>query len=1434
MKSLLDLFKQFTPDEHFDAIKIGIASPEKIRSWSFGEVKKPETINYRTFKPERDGLFCAKIFGPIKDYECLCGKYKRLKHRGVICEKCGVEVTQTKVRRDRMGHIDLAAPCAHIWFLKSLPSRLGLVLDMTLRDIERVLYFEAYVVTDPGMTPLKKFSIMSEDDYDAKRQEFGDEFIAKMGAEGVRDLLEAMELDVEIERLRGDLTGSEVKVKKNSKRLKVLEAFKKSGLKPEWMVLSVLPVLPPDLRPLVPLDGGRFATSDLNDLYRRVINRNSRLRRLLELKAPEIIARNEKRMLQEAVDSLLDNGRRGKAMTGANKRALKSLADMIKGKSGRFRQNLLGKRVDYSGRSVITVGPTLKLHQCGLPKLMALELFKPFIFSRLEAMGIATTIKAAKKEVESGSAVVWDILEEVIKEHPVMLNRAPTLHRLGIQAFEPILIEGKAIQLHPLVCSAFNADFDGDQMAVHVPLSVEAQMEARTLMLASNNVLFPANGEPSIVPSQDVVLGLYYTTRERINARGEGMIFANVPEIQRALDANVVELTSKINVRLTEWTKDKETGEFTPHTSMVETTVGRALLSEILPKGLPFSNLNKALKKKEISRLINTSFRKCGLKETVVFADRLLQNGFRLATRAGISICIDDMLVPQEKHRLIADAEKEVKEIEQQYVSGLVTAGERYNKVVDIWGKTGDAVSKVMMDQLRKEKTIDRHGNEVEQESFNSIYMMADSGARGSAAQIRQLAGMRGLMAKPDGSIIETPITANFREGLNVLQYFISTHGARKGLADTALKTANSGYLTRRLVDVTQDLVVIETDCGTQEGQLMRAIVEGGEVIESLRDRVLGRTVIDEVIHPETRQVIVPAGEMLDEDSLDEIESSGVDEIKVRTALNCATRFGLCAKCYGRDLGRGGLVNIGEAVGVIAAQSIGEPGTQLTMRTFHIGGAASRAAVASSVEAKSNGAIGFNATMRYVTNSKGELVVISRSGEIVIFDDNGRERERHKVPYGATLTIKADQQIKAGAILANWDPLTRPVITEFAGQIRFENVEEGLTVAKQLDEVTGLSTLVVIDPKRRGAIKVVRPQVKLIDFLGKEVKIPGTDHSVTIGFQVGALIQVRDGQDVGPGEVLARIPVEGQKTRDITGGLPRVAELFEARSPKDKGVLAEMTGTVSFGKETKGKVRMQITDPEGTVWEELVPKEKNILVHEGQVVNKGESVVDGPADPQDILRLLGIEELARYIVDEVQDVYRLQGVKINDKHIEVIVRQMLRRVVVENSGDTSYIAGEQVERSEMLNTNEALQREDKIPATYSNLLLGITKASLSTDSFISAASFQETTRVLTEAAIMGKRDELRGLKENVIVGRLIPAGTGMAYHQARKAKDLMDEAERRAIAENEAQELENAQHATEEALVSEEADAATPADTTHMSEGGVQTTHTSPDQSDQD
>ncbi len=1407
MKSLIDLFQQITPDDHFDAIQIGLAAPDTIRSWSFGEVKKPETINYRTFKPERDGLFCAKIFGPVKDYECLCGKYKRLKHRGVVCEKCGVEVTQTKVRRERMGHIDLAAPCAHIWFLKSLPSRLGMVLDMTLRDIERVLYFEAYVVIDPGMTPLKKFSIMTEEDFEANSQEYGyDEFVAKMGAEGIQELLRSIDIEDEIARLREEqqTKTSELKAKKNAKRLKVLEAFRKSKMKPEWMIMDVLPVLPPDLRPLVPLDGGRFATSDLNDLYRRVINRNSRLRRLLELNAPDIIARNEKRMLQESVDSLLDNGRRGKAMTGANKRTLKSLADMIKGKGGRFRQNLLGKRVDYSGRSVITVGPTLKLHQCGLPKLMALELFKPFIFARLEQMGIASTIKAAKKEVEMGTPVVWDILEEVIREHPVLLNRAPTLHRLGIQAFEPILIEGKAIQLHPLVCSAFNADFDGDQMAVHVPLSVEAQMEARVLMLASNNVLFPASGEPSIVPSQDVVLGLYYATRARTNGKGEGMIFADVAEVQRALDNEVVELTAKIHVRLTEWVKDKATGELHSQRKTVETTVGRALLSEILPKGLSFDLMNRALKKKEISKLVNASFRQCGLKDTVVFADKLLQNGFRLATKAGISIAIDDMLVPTEKQDILAKAEEEVKEIAQQYSSGLVTAGERYNKVVDIWGKAGDEVSKVMMAQLAKEKTIDRNGKEVEQESFNSIYMMADSGARGSAAQIRQLAGMRGLMAKPDGSIIETPITANFREGLNVLQYFISTHGARKGLADTALKTANSGYLTRRLVDVTQDLVITEDDCGTSNGQYLRALVDGGEVVDALRDRVLGRTAAEDVINPETREVLVRAGEMLSEDNLDAVDAAGVDEIKVRTVLTCDTRYGLCAKCYGRDLGRGGFINLGEAVGVIAAQSIGEPGTQLTMRTFHIGGAASRAAIASSVEAKSNGLISFNPTMRYVSNSKGNLVVIARSGEIIIQDEHGRERERHKVPYGAVLSVKPDESIKAGKVLANWDPLTRPIITEFAGQVKFEGIEDGVTVAQQTDEVTGLSTMVVIDPKRRGSSKVLRPMVKLLDAEGQEVKIPGTEQAVAIGLPVGALIQVRNGQDISSGEVLARIPIEGQKTRDITGGLPRVAELFEARTPKDKGLLAEMTGTVSFGKETKGKVRLQITSPDGEQWEELVPKEKNILVHEGQVVNKGESIVDGSADPQDILRLLGMEELARYIVDEVQDVYRLQGVKINDKHIEVIVRQMLRRVVVRNAGDSTYIDGEQVERSEILDTNDALRDEGKMEATYDNILLGITKASLSTDSFISAASFQETTRVLTEAAIMGKRDDLRGLKENVIVGRLIPAGTGLAYHQARHAKDLMDEDERRAIAEAEAAELAAAQAADEAA---DEADA---------------------------
>jgi DNA-directed RNA polymerase subunit beta' len=1371
MKALLDLFKQVTQEEEFDAIKTGLASPEKIRSWSYGEVKKPETINYRTFKPERDGLFCAKIFGPVKDYECLCGKYKRLKHRGVICEKCGVEVTLTKVRRERMGHIELASPAAHIWFLKSLPSRMGMVLDMTLRDIERVLYFEAYVVTEPGMTPLNRGQLLTEDDYLAKVEQYGDDFSASMGAEGIRELLRSLDVNQEITKLRKDLetTGSDTKIKKIAKRLKVLEAFHKSGIKPEWMILEVLPVLPPDLRPLVPLDGGRFATSDLNDLYRRVINRNNRLKRLLELKAPDIIVRNEKRMLQEAVDSLLDNGRRGKAMTGANKRPLKSLADMIKGKGGRFRQNLLGKRVDYSGRSVIVVGPQLKLHQCGLPKLMALELFKPFIFNKLETMGLATTIKAAKKMVENQEPVVWDILEEVIREHPVMLNRAPTLHRLGIQAFEPVLIEGKAIQLHPLVCTAFNADFDGDQMAVHVPLSLEAQMEARTLMLASNNVLLPSNGEPCIVPSQDIVLGLYYATRDLIGAKGEGMAFADIAEVTRAYDSRQIDLHAKISVRI----KEREVGENDERTEKItryDTTVGRALLSEILPVGLPFEHINKPLKKKEISRIINASFRRCGLRETVIFADKLMQAGYSLATRGGISFAADDMLIPDEKHTIIEKAEHEVKEIEAQYTSGLVTQGERYNKVVDIWGRAGDDIAKAMMSQLGTMDVTTREGKPAKQESFNSIYMMADSGARGSAAQIRQLAGMRGLMAKPDGSIIETPITANFREGLNVLQYFISTHGARKGLADTALKTANSGYLTRRLVDVTQDLVVTEEDCKTSNGVAMKALVEGGEVIEPLRERILGRAAAADIVNPETQETLLEAGTLLGEDEVEAIETLGIDEVKVRTPLTCDTRYGLCARCYGRDLGRGHVVNVGEAIGVIAAQSIGEPGTQLTMRTFHIGGAASRTAAASQLESKSAGTVRFSMAIRYVTNAKGELVVIARSGEVMIHDDNGRERERHKVPYAATMLVKDGDQVKAGKVLATWDATSRPIITEYAGRVKFDNVEEGVTVAKQVDEVTGLSTLVVIDPKRRAgsAAKGVRPQVKLLNDRGDEVKLAGSDQPVNITFQLGSIITVKDGQDVAVGEVLARIPQETSKTRDITGGLPRVAELFEARSPKDAGLLAEVTGTVSFGKDTKGKQRLIITDTDGAAHEYLIPKDKHVTAHDGQVVNKGETIVDGPADPHDILRLLGVEALARYITDEVQDVYRLQGVKINDKHIEVIVRQMLRRVQVLDAGDTRFIPGEQVERSELLDENDKATSSGKKAATYEHMLLGITKASLSTDSFISAASFQETTRVLTEAAIMGKRDELRGLKENVIVGRLIPAGTGLAYHNARK------------------------------------------------------------------
>ena len=1371
MKDLVKFLKaQSKTSEDFDVIKIGLASPDMIRSWSFGEVKKPETINYRTFKPERDGLFCARIFGPVKDYECLCGKYKRLKHRGVICEKCGVEVTQTKVRRERMGHIELACPVAHIWFLKSLPSRIGLLLDMPLRDIERVLYFEMYIVTEPGMTDLERGQLLTEEQFLDAEDRWQDEFEAKMGAEAIQDLLKGIDLEVECEKLREELqeTNSETKRKKITKRLKLLEAFQQSGNKPEWMVMTVLPVLPPDLRPLVPLDGGRFATSDLNDLYRRVINRNNRLKRLLDLIAPDIIVRNEKRMLQESVDALLDNGRRGRAITGSNRRPLKSLADMIKGKQGRFRQNLLGKRVDYSGRSVITVGPYLHLHQCGLPKKMALELFRPFIYAKLESRGYATTIKAAKKMVEREDAIVWDILAEVIREHPILLNRAPTLHRLGIQAFEPLLIEGKAIQLHPLVCAAFNADFDGDQMAVHVPLTLEAQLEARALMMSTNNVLSPANGDPIIVPSQDVVLGLYYMTREKVNGKGEGMLLQDPREAEKAYRTGEAELHSRVKVRITEYVKN-EAGEFEEKTTLTDTTIGRAILWMIAPKGMPYSLFNQTLGKKAISKLINEAYRRLGLKEAVMFADHIMYTGFAYAARSGSSVGIDDMVIPEKKYEIISAAEAEVAEIQEQFQSGLVTAGERYNKVIDIWAAANERVAKAMMENLSQEEVINREGNPEKQASFNSIFMMADSGARGSAAQIRQLAGMRGLMARPDGSIIETPITANFREGLNVLQYFISTHGARKGLADTALKTANSGYLTRRLVDVTQDLVVVEDDCGTSDGFVMKAVVQGGDVIEALRDRILGRVTASDVVDPSTGETLVEAGTLLTEKLVDIIDQSGVDEVKVRTPITCKTRHGLCAHCYGRDLARGKLVNAGEAVGVIAAQSIGEPGTQLTMRTFHIGGAASRAAAASQVEAKSNGTARFSSQMRYVANNKGELVVIGRSCEVVIHDDIGRERERHKVPYGAILLVQDGEAIKAGQTLATWDPHTRPMITEHAGMVKFENVEEGVTVAKQTDDVTGLSTLVVIDGKRRSssASKLLRPTVKLLDENGLEICIPGTTTPVSMAFPVGAVITIREGQEVGKGDVLARIPQASSKTRDITGGLPRVAELFEARVPKDAGMLAEITGTVSFGKETKGKQRLIITDVDGVAYETLISKEKQILVHDGQVVNRGETIVDGAVDPHDILRLQGIEALARYIVQEVQEVYRLQGVKISDKHIEVIIRQMLRRVNIVDAGDTEFITGEQVERSDVMLANEKAIAEGKEPARYENVLLGITKASLSTDSFISAASFQETTRVLTEAAIMGKQDELRGLKENVIVGRLIPAGTGLTYHRSR-------------------------------------------------------------------
>ena len=1370
MKEFFNVFKHNTPVEHFDSIKIGLASPEMIRSWSFGEVKKPETINYRTFKPERDGLFCAKIFGPVKDFECLCGKYKRLKHRGVVCEKCGVEVTQSKVRRERMGHIDLASPVAHIWFLKSLPSRIGLMLDMTLREIERVLYFEAFVVIDPEQTEMKRGQLLSDELYLEAIEAHGDGFHALMGAEAVHEMLSSLDLKDELVKVREDMTNtaSETKLKRLSKRLKLIESFIESGNKPEWMVMTILPVLPPDLRPLVPLDGGRFATSDLNDLYRRVINRNNRLRRLLELSAPDIIVRNEKRMLQEAVDALLDNGRRGRAITGTNKRPLKSLADMIKGKQGRFRQNLLGKRVDYSGRSVIVVGPTLRLHQCGLPKKMALELFKPFIFHKLQIRGDASTIKAAKRLVEREGPEVWDILSEVIREHPVLLNRAPTLHRLGIQAFEPVLIEGKAIQLHPLVCTAFNADFDGDQMAVHVPLSLEAQLEARALMMSTNNILSPANGDPIIVPSQDVVLGLYFMTRERIGAEGEYMSFSDIGEVHRAYETRQVHLQARIKVRINESTIVD--GQKVSRRRRVETTVGRALLSEVLPDGLSFDIVNQDMTKKAISATINACYRQLGLKDTVIFADRLMYTGFAYATRASVSFGIDDMVIPEQKVKIVAAADREVKEIQNQYSSGLVTNGERYNKVVDIWSRANDQVAKAMMDKLGTEEATDSRGKKQRQKSFNSIFMMADSGARGSAAQIRQLAGMRGLMAKPDGSIIETPITANFREGLNVLQYFISTHGARKGLADTALKTANSGYLTRRLCDVAQDLVVTEVDCGTTSGLIVTPLVEGGDVVEGLGERVLGRVVVEDVLKPGGKgAVLLPANTLIDEDLVRLLEQQGVDQVMVRSPITCNTRYGVCSMCYGRDLARGRIINIGEAIGIMAAQSIGEPGTQLTMRTFHIGGAASRAAASSSLEVRNKGTLRFH-NVKTVSHEKGHLVAVSRSGEIGVVDEFGRERERYKIPFGAHIGIVEGTHVPAGQVVATWDPHTHPVVTEVAGFLRFQDFVDGLTVTRQVDEVTGLSSVVVMDGTKQRGGKELRPTIKLVNAKGKEVPFANTEIPAVYTLPAGALISLEDGARVSVGDVIARIPQESSKTRDITGGLPRVADLFEARKPKEQAILAEKSGTVSFGKETKGKRRLVITEEKGEKYEELIPKWRQLNVFEGEQVTRGEVIADGEPNPHDILRLRGIEPLANFLVREIQDVYRLQGVKINDKHIEVIIRQMLRKTEVISIGETPLLKGEQLDRSRALDINDRIGSEGKQIASLAPVLLGITKASLATESFISAASFQETTRVLTEAAVRGLKDDLRGLKENVIVGRLIPAGTGFAAHAHRRRK----------------------------------------------------------------
>ncbi|MBT3186834.1 DNA-directed RNA polymerase subunit beta' [Candidatus Thioglobus sp.] len=1366
MKDLLQILKQQNKEQDFDAIRVGLASPEKIRSWSFGEVKKPETINYRTFKPEREGLFCAKVFGPMKDFECLCGKYKRMKFRNVVCEKCGVEVTFSKVRRERMGHIELAAPVAHIWYLKSLPSRLGLLMDMTLKDIERVLYFEAFLVTDPGSTPLVHKQLLTEEMYFDALDEFGDdEFEAKMGAEAIQDVLKEMQLEKEAANLREDSlnTKSQTKLKKYNKRLKLIDSLIQSGNKPEWMVLNVLPILPPDLRPLVPLDGGRFATSDLNDLYRRVINRNNRLGRLLELDAPEIIVRNEKRMLQEAVDSLIDNGRRGRAVMGNNRRPLKSIADMIKGKQGRFRQNLLGKRVDYSGRSVIVCGPYLKLHQCGLPKKMALELFKPFIYNRLQTQGLASTIKAAKKLVEMETPEVWDILEKVVHQHPVLLNRAPTLHRLGIQAFEPLLIEGKAIQLHPLVCGAFNADFDGDQMAVHVPLSEEAQLEARTLMLASNNVLHLASGDPIIVPSQDVILGLYYMTREMVNQQGEGMIFANATEALNAYESGATTLHAQVKLRIQDYEKvDKK---YQPSsTRIVDTTVGRAIFSRILPAGLSFDLINEAITKKVVSNLIHVCYRSQELKETVIFADQMMYMGFQYSTKSGISFCSNDMIIPSTKAGMIEEAEAQVKDVQQQFASGVVTDGERYNKVIDIWSRTSEKVAKAMMDEVGFEETTDAQGKTEKKPSFNSIYMMADSGARGSPAQIRQLAGMRGLMAKPDGSIIETPITSNFREGLNNMQYFISTHGARKGLADTALKTANSGYLTRRLVDVGQDLVVTEEDCGTENGLIMKAVIEGGNIVQTLGDAVLGRVTVGEVLMPESKKVFLEKGHLISLNDSDKINELGIEFIKVRSTITCDTGYGVCASCYGNDMARGHKIGVGEAVGVIAAQSIGEPGTQLTMRTFHIGGAASASTAVNSINVNIDGVVHLE-NMKFITNINGDLVVVSRSSEMSIRNEQGQERERYKVPYGAIVHIKDGGSVKAKDKIADWDPHTHPIIAEQSGQVIFVDFVEGITVNKNTDPLTGLTFFEIIDEAERSIVaKGLKPLIKLVD--EKDAEMVLSTHYLPSNVK----IHLEDNQVISAGEILAKIPKDLSKTSDITGGLPRVADLFEARKAKDHSLLAEATGLISFGSSTKSKDRLIITSEEGEATEMMIHKWRQINVFDGESVVKGDVVSDGPSNPHDILRLLGVEALANYIIKEVQNVYRLQGVKISDKHIEVIVKQMLRKVEILDTGDSSFVNGETAEYVRVIEANKHLKAQGKDLIVYQRLLMGITKASLATESFISAASFQETTRVLTEASTTGRVDTLKGLKENVIVGRLIPAGTGFVHHQERRAK----------------------------------------------------------------